>query len=63
MPDILRPGINKVGNACISGPVTTTGGNDLLHTMPTASTTNVTGGRSAIITKIMDYNNSGGKWW
>ncbi len=56
MPDILRPGIVKAGNA---GLVATTTGNDLLHTLPIASTVNVTAPRSAVITKVMVYNNTG----
>jgi hypothetical protein len=42
-------GIRKAGNA---GLVTTTGGNDLLHTMPT--------GRTGKVVKILAYNNTGG---
>jgi hypothetical protein len=51
-----RAYIIKAGNA---GLVTTTAGNDLLHTLPIATTAAVTGARSAIITKIMAYNNTG----
>ena len=56
MPDVLKPGIVKANN---QGLVTTTGGNDLVHQLPIASTLNVTGARSAVITKIMAYNNTG----
>ena len=55
MPDVLKPGIVKAGNA---GLVTTTAGNDLCHTIGVASILN-TIARSAIITKIMAYNNTG----
>jgi len=41
-------GVRKAGNA---GLVTTTGGNDLTHTMPT--------GRTGKIVKILAYNNTG----
>jgi len=48
---MYRNAIRKAGNA---GLVTTTAGNDLLHTLPTAITPR--GPRTAIITKIMAYN-------
>ena len=52
-----RAYVLKVGNA---GLVTTTAGNDLLHTLPLATTLAITAARSAVITKIMAYNNTGG---
>jgi len=50
----MREGLVKAGNA---GLVTTTGGNDLCHTMPTRA---AAGPRTAKITKILAYNNVGG---
>jgi len=52
-----RIGIRKAGNA---GLVTTTGGNDLLHTQALVTVQAVTfPARSFIIRKIMWYNNTG----
>jgi len=53
---VERAYIISGGNA---GLVATTGGNDLLHTMAIASTPGTTGARSAAISKIMAYNNTG----
>ncbi len=50
-----RPSISKAGNA---GLIITTGGNDLCHTLPVASFANGAA-RSAVITKITAYNNTG----
>ena len=52
-PNYERPYIRKSNNA---GLVTTTGGNDLLHTLVLATAPGTTGARSAVITKIMAYN-------
>ena len=52
---MYRNSIRKAGNA---GLVTTTAGNDLLHTLPIAVVPR--GPRTAIITKILAYNNTGG---
>lgn len=52
---MYRNAIRKAGNA---GLVTTTAGNDLLHTLPVAVVPR--GARTAIITKILAYNNTGG---
>jgi hypothetical protein len=60
MKNSYKPYIRKVCNACISGPFTTTGGNDLLHDLPAATTVNQTAARSCVISKIMAYNNTGG---
>jgi hypothetical protein len=50
-------GVRKTGNA---GLVTTTAGNDLLHTIPLTTIAQQTfPARSFIIRKIMWYNNSG----
>lgn len=52
-----RIGIRKAGNA---GLVTTTAGNDLLHTIPVMTVQAVTyPARTFIIRKIMWYNNTG----
>lgn len=51
---MYRNAIRKAGNA---GLVTSTAGNDLLHTLPVATTPR--GPRTAIITKILAYNNTG----
>ncbi len=57
MPNFIdRPYVRKAGNV---GLVNTTGGNDLLHALPVATTAVVTAARSAIISKIMAYNNTG----
>ncbi len=52
-----RPYIIEPNNG---GLVVTTGGNDLLHTLAVATTVAVTGARSAVIIKILAYNNTGG---
>lgn len=52
---MYRKAIKKAGNA---GLVTTTAGNDLLHTLPIATTPR--GPKTAIITKILAYNATGG---
>jgi hypothetical protein len=59
MKNSYRPYIIKVANQCISGPFVTTGGNDLLHDLPTATTINQTAARSCVITKICAYNVTG----
>ncbi len=53
----LKP--NNVGTIAGTNIVTTTAGPDLLHTLPVATTAGVTAARSAVITKIMAYNNTG----
>jgi len=54
--EIVRPYIIKGGNA---GLVTTTAGNDLLHTLPLATFPGVSGARSAVVRQITAYNNTG----
>ncbi|MCK9602735.1 MAG: hypothetical protein M0R06_27045 [Sphaerochaeta sp.] len=55
--DGLRVGIRKAGNA---GMVTTTGGNDLVHTLAITTIAQQTfPARSFVIRKIMWYNNTG----
>ena len=51
---MYRDAIRKAGNA---GLVIMTAGNDLLHTLPTG--TAPVSGKSAIITKILAYNDTG----
>jgi len=55
--EVVRPFVVKAGN---QGLVNSTAGNDLLHTLPVAAVLNQTGPRSASISKIMAYNNTGG---
>ncbi len=56
-PYIIKP--NNVGTVAGTNIVTTTAGNDLLHTLPVATVAGVTAARSAVITKIMAYNPNG----
>lgn len=50
-------GLRKGGNA---GMVTTTGGNDLLHTIKISTAQQTTFSLAFVIRKIMWYNNTGG---